>query len=386
MPSDAELALADVAAGQWGLVTTPQAVAVGLSRVQLSRSCKAGVLIRLLHGVYALRGAMGTENIELRAAWLALDPGRLAVDRLGDGPNGLVVSHASAASLHGLGDLDADRHEFTAPMRKQTRRDDLRLHRGVLTEGEITLHHGLPVTTPLRTVVDLLADGHDGGHVAGVVADALRLRMLDPDELADRIGLFAARFGLPQGDGSALMRHLEELGGVSEQVDAEKIAEIARAAHLPVSAILDAMSDTRASHARLTQQVIDYQLTAHLLEAAGISSAVEKLAAAAVPKVDLTNMLGSSARDALMSAVSSPELQEAARISAAAQSALSAVPPKISALEAGGISAILEQALASPSAGISSAARQALAGLRLSPGVEDQDEDQQEHDDHEGEE
>ncbi|GAA1853914.1 hypothetical protein GCM10009836_37470 [Pseudonocardia ailaonensis] len=385
MTGDGELALADIAAGQWGLVTTPQAVVVGLSRVQLSRLCKAGALIRLLHGVYALRGAMGTENIELRAAWLALDPRRLATDRLGDGPHGLVVSHASAAAFRGLGDLDADRHEFTAPSRKQTRRDDLRLHRGVLAADEVTVYRGLPVTTPLRTVVDLLADGHDGGHVAGVVADALRLRMLNPDELAGRIGHFAPRFGLPRGDGNALMRHLEELGGVSEQVDADKVAEIARAARLPVSAILDALSETRAGHARLAQQAIDLQAAANLLEVAGVSSAIEKLAAAAVPKVDPTNLLGPATYESLATALSNPELQKTVNMSAVAQGTLAAVGPKLSASEISGISAIVEQALASHTAGISSAARRALAGIRQSPGVESQDNDQQD-DDHEGDE
>jgi predicted transcriptional regulator of viral defense system len=233
-------ALADLAAGQWGLVTTPQAVAIGLSRVQLSRLCAAGGLVRLSHGVYALRGSTGTEDLDLLAAWLALDPRRPAADRLDDGPRGAVVSHASAAVRHGLGDLDADRHEFTTPTRRQTRRADVRLHRGVLAEEDVTLHRGLPITTPLRTVVDLLADGHDGGHVAGVLADALRRRLVDRAALAERIGPYARRFGLPRQDGWALLHHLEELGGVAELADADELAAVARAARVPVGALLAA--------------------------------------------------------------------------------------------------------------------------------------------------
>ncbi|MFR9806486.1 type IV toxin-antitoxin system AbiEi family antitoxin domain-containing protein [Pseudonocardia sp. RS010] len=372
MTSDAELTLADVAAGQWGLVTTSQAVAAGLSRVQISRLCKAGVLMRLTHGVYALRGAMGAENIELLAAWLALDPGRLASDRLGDGPDGPVVSHASAAALYDLGDLDADRHEFTTPGRKQTRREDLRLHRGSLAPSEITLHRGLPVTTPLRTVVDLLADGHDGGHIAGVLADALRMRMLNRHELAERIGPYATRFGLPRGDGQALLRHLEELGGVTEQVDADEVADVARAARVPVSSVLAALGEARVAS---IQPLLEAQGTARLLEAINNSSGVQNMLAGIAPKIDLSETLG---------------------VNSAVREALAAATPKVDLLEAAGLSSAVRQALESArlnlpeSYGVSSAARQALAAASElqqptevdrpadedGPGAEDEDKDE----------
>jgi hypothetical protein len=82
--------------------------------------------------------------------------------------------------------------------------------------------------------VDLLADGHDGGHVAGVLAGAIRARQIDVDELQDRIAPFAARFTFRRHDGEALMRHLLELGGVAEQVAADALAAAARAAGVSV--------------------------------------------------------------------------------------------------------------------------------------------------------
>ncbi|WP_300007534.1 type IV toxin-antitoxin system AbiEi family antitoxin domain-containing protein [Pseudonocardia sp.] len=242
-----EIVLSDLGAGQWGLVTAPQARAAGLSRVQLSRMCSAGLLVRLAHGVYALRGAMGAESIELYAAWLALDPARLAVNRLSDGPDGPVVSHASAAAFFGFGDLDSDRHEFTVPARKQTRRPDLRLHRGALSSDDVVVHRGLPVTTPARTVVDLLTDGHDGGHVAGVLAGAIRARQLNVDELRGQLAPFAVRFGFRRHDGEALLQHLLELGGVAEQVDADALAEAARAATMSMPAVLAAAEIARST-------------------------------------------------------------------------------------------------------------------------------------------
>src|SRR4051794_31475559 len=112
-----ERIIIDLAEGQWGLFTSAQANAAGVTRVQLSRLADDAMLIRLAHGVYVLRGVADTEQLNLRAAWLALDPERPAVDRLREPTRAAVVSHASAARLHGLGDLDADRHEFTLPER-----------------------------------------------------------------------------------------------------------------------------------------------------------------------------------------------------------------------------------------------------------------------------
>jgi len=241
------VALADLAAGQWGLFTAPQAQHAGVSRVRLSRLTQAGVLVRLAHGTYALRGATSADRLELRAAWLGLDPTRLANDRLDDGAARAVVSHASAADLYGLGDLDADRHEFTTPSRKQSRRPDVRLHRGVLDAGDVTLHDGLPVTTPERVVVDLLAAGHDGEHVAGVLASAVRDRRVNLSRLAPRLTPFSARLGLPSRDGRRLLEHLLELGGVTELIAAERLAEAARASNRTIGDLLDSTVNTRAS-------------------------------------------------------------------------------------------------------------------------------------------
>jgi len=235
-----EAALADLAAGQWGLFTAQQAQLAGVSRVRLARLTQAGVLVRLVHGVYVLRGAGSGEHLELRAAWLGLDPTRFAHERIGNGPAGAVVSHSSAANLSGYGDLDADRHEFTTHVRKQTRRPDLRLHRGTLKEAEITLVQGLPVTTAERTVVDLLAAGHDGEHVAGVLAGAVRARAIDLAPLAARLAPYAGRAGFPARDGRSLLEHLLELGGVSDQLTAEELVGAARANNTSVTGWLNA--------------------------------------------------------------------------------------------------------------------------------------------------
>lgn len=257
--AEVEVVLAELASSQWGLLTAVQAQQRGVSRPRLVRLTEAGLLVRLTHGVYALRGSMTAGPVDLRAAWLALDPARSAADRLGDGIAGAVVSHASAAVLHGLGDLDADRHEFTAPVRKQSRRPELRLHRGQLVDDEVTLHEGLPVTTAARTIIDLVADGHDGGHVAGVLADAVRTRRIDPEQLGPRLAPHAARFGLPRHDGDALVAHLLDLGGVTEDVDADRIAAVARAAGVSVPEALAASAAMAGFAAQMEFQLAPWR-------------------------------------------------------------------------------------------------------------------------------
>jgi hypothetical protein len=221
----AEAALAGLSAGQWGLFTAAQAQRVGVTRVQLTRLVEAGVIERRSHGVYLARAAGGDNLTELRVAWLSLDPARSAFGRISDRLVGPVVSHASAANLYRFGDLDADRHEFTLPTRKQSRRTDVVLHRRTLNQADVTIRDGLPVTRPARTVVDLLAAGHDGEHVAGVLGSAVRARAIDVYALASAIGPFAAKYGCPTGDGDRLLDDLLRLGSALEYALADLMAK-----------------------------------------------------------------------------------------------------------------------------------------------------------------
>jgi hypothetical protein len=200
---------------QWGLITTAQAHNAGLSSQQLARLADTGVLERLRHGVYRVVGAPPNPNDDLRAAWLALSPARPAQERLAD-PDVEVVSHRSAALVHQLGDLDADHLEFTTRTRKQTRDSQVRFHRRQLGVGEWTLVDGLPVTTVLATIGDLAAARLDGGHLAGVVRDAVTTHHVDLDEVVAVLSPHAHHYGVPLGQGGTLLTRMLEQAGVPE--------------------------------------------------------------------------------------------------------------------------------------------------------------------------
>ena len=70
-----------------GVITSENLAALGFSRGMVTRRKASGLLIPILKGSYALTGAALTERGRLRAA-------------VNSGREGLVVSHASALSLH----------------------------------------------------------------------------------------------------------------------------------------------------------------------------------------------------------------------------------------------------------------------------------------------
>ena len=203
--------LAEIAEDQWGLVARRQAERAGVSPATLQRlSVRGSILERVAHGVYHLAGAPPPDHIELRAAWLQLAPDIPAWQRK---PEEGIVSHRSAAALYRLGDLPADRHEFTVASRKQTRRPDVRLHHRQLNTSAWIWLRGLPVTRPSRIASDLLQDGEEPEAGAHVVADAIRGAYDYPGTFADALAPHAIRFGFRRGDGLALLRWLLDFVG-----------------------------------------------------------------------------------------------------------------------------------------------------------------------------
>lgn len=194
---------------QWGLATKQQIEATGVAWTTLMRRLDRGSMERVAHGVYRIRGGGQCDHLELRAAWLQLKPRVPAWDRI---PADGVVSHRSAAMLYGIGHLPADTHEFTLPARRQTRRKDVKLHRGDV-ESDCVVLHGLPVTRPSRIAADLLAGGEDPGGVAQLIVDALRPGVEHPGSVASAIAPHAAAHGLRRADGIGLLRWLLELSG-----------------------------------------------------------------------------------------------------------------------------------------------------------------------------
>jgi hypothetical protein len=199
------------------MLTTSQAAARGVSRLQISRLAQAGHLEQVGHGIYRDAGAPPERFEAIKAGWLSVNPRMAAQDRLSARPLDAVVSGAAAAHLLGLGDLVPEPYEFTVPARRQTQRGELAFRHRTLPPESLTWREGLPVTTPEQTIADLVEARADRSLVAGVLADA---ESADLGRLAELLSPLAARNGFGRNDGAAFCAELERLAGR----DAESLA------------------------------------------------------------------------------------------------------------------------------------------------------------------
>jgi hypothetical protein len=226
------IAIARYARGQWGMVTSAQAVAAGVNYMQIKRMTEAGLLEKAGSGVYVMIGgqAAAERNREHKVAWLRLDPAVPAWERPLLGPNSAVISHSSAAVLLRLGDLVVRDVEFTTTRRRTSRDPLVKLHHATLAPYEVTWADGLPVTTATRTLTDLLAAGIAASHAGSFLAEALDRRMLSVDHLIPEVAPFARQYGCPAGDGQALVEALLGQGATPPgRWDRERtVADLAR--------------------------------------------------------------------------------------------------------------------------------------------------------------
>ncbi|MGB7963303.1 MAG: nucleotidyl transferase AbiEii/AbiGii toxin family protein [Propionicimonas sp.] len=176
--------VAGIAAGQWGMFTTAQAAAVGVSRLEVARLVDAGLVRRVRQGVHVMPGVPSDAFEEVRAEWLATDPTRTAGERRSDA-DPVVVSDETAAAIHGIGDLSAGGVHLTASRRLQTRQAWVSVHQRTLTAKEYQWIDGLPVTTPRRTLEDLAASGRwEHSQLHDLAMDAITQALIPSSEVA----------------------------------------------------------------------------------------------------------------------------------------------------------------------------------------------------------
>jgi hypothetical protein len=137
-------ALARLAAAQNGNVAFAQLRALGLTRHEIEGRVRAGWLIPRHTGVFAVGHVPASRESVWHAAVLAL----------GDGA---VLSHTSAAALWGMVRPTAITEVTVPTTAGRPRRDGIVVHRQGLPPTHVATHRGIPVTTPIRTLLDFAA-------------------------------------------------------------------------------------------------------------------------------------------------------------------------------------------------------------------------------------
>ncbi|MBF6619395.1 MAG: type IV toxin-antitoxin system AbiEi family antitoxin domain-containing protein [Patulibacter sp.] len=169
----------DLASRQHGIVSRSQLSAVGLTRGAIETRIRHGWLRRIHRGVYSV----GHTDISQHGRWMAAvlasggEGARLVTPDAGGGaPPGdvstsrpslaaahkhqAVLSHRSAAALHGLLTRDRGVPEITTTCARPERRG-LRVHRSLTLDGSITVRDGIPCTTVARTLIDIAGTGNE---------------------------------------------------------------------------------------------------------------------------------------------------------------------------------------------------------------------------------
>jgi very-short-patch-repair endonuclease len=176
-----DVAVAELAEGQHGVVSRGQLIGLGLGEGAVEHRVAVGRLHRVGKGVYAV----GHRCLSREGRWLA------AV--LSSGP-GAVLSYRSAAALWGIRDPVTGPIDVTLSS-KSTSSPHIRRHHSALPDDEVTVCEGIPVTTVPRTVFDLAATS-SVDRVENAIRQAEYQRLYDRLSLVDMVERYPGRRGV----------------------------------------------------------------------------------------------------------------------------------------------------------------------------------------------
>jgi len=181
MLEPSELRLLELAGRQSGYATRRQALACGMGPDSIDRRVQSKRWSRVKPGLYLVSGYAPSARGLLVAATVTL---------------GAVVSHQSAAEIHGLPGVPKGLAVVSVRVRKTYRFPDVVVHQSTdLTDDQVIEVEALSVTTPMRTGVDLAARMNP--NQIGRIIDHIILKSQGSlDEVCDLV-LKLARHGKP---------------------------------------------------------------------------------------------------------------------------------------------------------------------------------------------
>jgi hypothetical protein len=163
-----------LARAQHGVLTRRDLLGLGFSSKAIRHRRDTGRLHVVSRGVYAV----GRRELTPDGRWMA------AVLACGDGA---ALSHRSAAALWGIGSELRSRLDLTIRSDREVRRPGLEVHtRPSLPARDFTRRRNIPLTTPVRTLIDLATELEDGP-LERAVNQADVHDLLDPEALREAL-------------------------------------------------------------------------------------------------------------------------------------------------------------------------------------------------------
>lgn len=175
--------LFELAAEQAGYFSAAQAREIGYSYQAQAHHVGVGNWLRVGRGLFRLTEWVPDLHGEL-ARWTLWSKGRG------------VVSHETALSVHGVGELESARVHLTVPPGFTMRDDALTLHYALLPDADILERTGFRVTTPTRSIIDVAAHGPDEEQLGRAIAEAQQMGLITISGLRARADTLDARAGL----------------------------------------------------------------------------------------------------------------------------------------------------------------------------------------------
>lgn len=165
-----------LAESQAGYFTAGQAIAAGMDRSTLRHHARPGGRYdRVRRGLYRLRHFPSSPYEHVVAAWLGLRGAEA------------VVSHESALELYELSDVIPTAIDVSLPRTKRGQRPRAGVRVYTLERppapSEVRSIHGVPVTTPERSIVDSLQAGTQPEQIEMAIRQALERGLTTPRRL-----------------------------------------------------------------------------------------------------------------------------------------------------------------------------------------------------------
>ncbi len=201
---------------QKGYVVREQLLAAGLSRSAIGHRLRHGRLHERYRGVYAV-GLPSADPLGGEMAAVLLFRGHA------------VLSHRSAAKVWGILGTEEDHVTVTVVGRDHRSRPGLTVHRAkTLDRSDIRLRHGLPVSSPARTVIELASEV-SGEELEKAIAEARVKRLLSDQELRRAAQRASGRRGAGR-----VLRLLEEGVAYTRSKAERRMLALLRKAQLPI--------------------------------------------------------------------------------------------------------------------------------------------------------
>lgn len=170
--------LFEIASERGGYFTAGQALKAGFGWSLLAHHAGTGRFRRINRGLYRLRDFPAGTRDDVLEAWMSV------------GMDDAVISHASALDLLDLSDAIPDSVHVTVSRnrRHQRVRPGIRLHTVVrpIATTDCTWRNGCVVTTPLRTILDMVVAGDAPEHVDDAVRQAVMRGLVSAEALRVR--------------------------------------------------------------------------------------------------------------------------------------------------------------------------------------------------------